>query len=200
MQLTLTNILIIVALFVAFGIALSVNYFSHKNTDEVKDILDSSKEFKNALFAHLIKLCTKNNNELLIDSINTAYDLSFYLKNVKNNLMDSYREFVVNYIKPFKVSPDIIYSAYDKLFYEFLEADNEVILTYSHYIMDNISEAQKIENDAIENMKQYGEEDPNEEPELHFKKITLSDNYSMDDSYDVSYKRLNEMGTIEDEK
>lgn len=200
MQITLTNILIIVALFVAFGIALFVNYFSHKNTDEVKDILDSNKEFKNALFAYLIKLCTKNNNELLIDSINTAYDLSFYLKNVKNNLMDPYREFVVNYIKPFKVSPDIIYSAYDKLFYEFLEADDEVILTYSHYIMDNISEAQKIENDAIENMKQYGEEDPNEEPELHFKKITLSDNYSMDDSYDVSYKRLNEMGTIEDEK
>ena len=200
MQLTLTNILIIVALFVAFGIALSVNYFSHKNTDEVKDILDSNKEFKNALFAYLIKLCTKNNNEPLIDSINTAYDLSFYLKNVKNNLMDSYREFVVNYIKPFKVSPDIIYSAYDKLFYEFLETDNEVILTYSHYIMDNISEAQKIENDAIENMKRYGEEDPNEEPELHFKKITLFDNYSTDDSYDVSYKRLNEMGTIEDEK
>ena len=200
MQLTLTNILVITALLAAFGIALSINYFSHKNTDEVKDILRYNKGFKCALFINLINLCKENNNELLIDSINVSYDLSFYLKNVKNKLMGPYREFVVRYIKPLKVSTDTIYSAYDKLFYEFIDLNPEVINTYSHYIMNNISEAQKIEEKAVEDMKKYGEEDPDKDPELHPKENTVSDHYPIEDSYTISYTKLDEMGTTEYEE
>lgn len=73
--------------------------------------------------------------------------------------------------------------------------DNNIAIIYADYISTNINDLEKLEKEAIDFNKSFGE-DPEGEPELHPKDTKL-DQYTNDQDSEINIDTLSSTGTVE---
>lgn len=130
---------------------------------------------------------------------NTAYAAfkEYYVWSIHDIMMDQIKQEGINYLKCTRIKLDLSFIS-DKI-YAVLESPIISMKLSEYFYKDNIytvEEAERIEQEAIEYNKTFGEE-PEGEPELHPKESNSGDYTRYEDQY-KSIEELSSTGTVED--
>lgn len=198
------SIIIVIFLFYsiyAFTIKWKLYYYNMiKNRANIlnKNIQTSPDEFieSSGIYSSYFGNSYESYKSMIYDELYKLYVVRFF--NLNRDVIDNITQQVIPMIKNYEQQciEEVLKNEFKYIIFPYLNRQDKLYIKYLHNIKSNMTEAEKIERDAVALIKEkYGEDDDILEPELHKREDILNQD-AEEDKY-PTFDDIKKYNTVE---